>query len=98
MPREALGTRGPGAIWPRLLKVREVNNCDPTGFGLLARGRRPTASICLLKHKVFYILPTAILDEKMPGRKSITLPQLLDLSPIACNYGKIREAVAKAAA
>lgn len=33
----------------------------------------------------------------MPEKKSLTLQQLLDLAPIACGYGRIREAVAKAA-
>lgn len=44
----------------------------------------------------FYILPTRVLDEKMPFRKTITLPLLMRLEPIWCDYYGMGDAIQKA--
>lgn len=41
----------------------------------------------------FYVLPTRILDEKKPTQKTITLPSLMSLEPLWCDYNGIGEAV-----
>lgn len=44
----------------------------------------------------FYVLSTKILDEKKPTQKTITLPSLMKLEPIWCDYYGIGEAIKKA--
>lgn len=41
----------------------------------------------------FYVLPTKILDEKKPTQKTITLPSLMQLEPLWCDYYGIEEAI-----
>ena len=41
----------------------------------------------------FYVLPTKTLDEKKPTQKTITLPSLLQLKPMWCDYYGIGEAI-----
>ena len=43
----------------------------------------------------FYILPSAILNEKCPTQKSIRLESLLKLNPLIVNYGEIAEGISK---
>lgn len=42
----------------------------------------------------FYILPSAVLDEKYPAQKSIGLKSLLKLNPCVANYDEIAECIA----
>ena len=63
---------------------------------------------CLLKHQdkatlepmdfdqwVFYLLPTATLNEKMPTQKTVRLSSLLKLNPIQAAHGEIAMAIEK---
>lgn len=44
----------------------------------------------------FYVLPTSVLDEIKPLQKTITLPSLMKLEPVWCDYYGIAEAIQKA--
>lgn len=44
----------------------------------------------------FYVLPTSVLDNMKPVQKTITLPSLMKLGPLWCDYYGIEEAVQKA--
>ncbi|MCD8379097.1 MAG: hypothetical protein LUC95_01960, partial [Lachnospiraceae bacterium] len=44
----------------------------------------------------FYVLPTSLLNEKLPFRKTITFPSLLKLGPLWCDYYGIEDAIQKA--
>ena len=44
----------------------------------------------------FYVLPTSVLDEMKPVQKTITLPSLMKLEPVWCDYYGIGEAIQKA--
>lgn len=44
----------------------------------------------------FYVLPTSVLDEIKPVQKTITLPSLIKLEPVWCDYYGIEEAIQKA--
>ncbi len=44
----------------------------------------------------FYTLPISVLDEMKPVQKTITLPSLMKLEPIWCDYYGIEEAIQKA--
>lgn len=41
----------------------------------------------------FYVLPTTILNEKKPTQKTITLPALMKLEPMWCDYFGIGDAI-----
>lgn len=41
----------------------------------------------------FYVLQAKKLDEKKPGQKTITLPSLMELEPLWCDYYGIGEAI-----
>lgn len=43
----------------------------------------------------FYVLPTRVLDEKKPAQKTITLPSLMRLDPVWCDYYGIGDAIRK---
>ncbi len=75
--------------------------------------RRRTADVyvfCLLHHTdahtldpldlqqwTFHVLPTAVLDRRMPQQKTISLSALRALEPIACGFDGLADAVRKAA-
>lgn len=44
----------------------------------------------------FYVLPTSVLDEMNPVQKTITLPSLMRLEPLWCDYYGIGDAMQKA--
>ena len=46
-------------------------------------------SLLNLDYWDFYILPTHVLDEKVPNQKSIALSSLLKLEPIKTDYAKL---------
>ncbi len=65
---------------------------------------------CLLKHKdkdsldpmkleqwQFYVLPSKVLDEKLPTQKTISLARLLTLEPCVTDYENLTECVGKMA-
>lgn len=41
----------------------------------------------------FYVLPTKVLNEKKPKQKTITLPSLMQLEPVWCDYYGLNEAI-----
>lgn len=43
----------------------------------------------------FYILSTKTLNEKRPAMKTITLPSLMQMKPVRCDYYGIEEAIRK---
>lgn len=43
----------------------------------------------------FYVLPTSVLDDMKPVQKTITLPSLMNLEPVWCDYYGIEEAIQK---
>lgn len=43
----------------------------------------------------FYVLPTKVLDEKVPNQKTITLPSLMRLEPMWCDYYGLSDAIQK---
>jgi hypothetical protein len=80
-----------------------------TGKYIAEKKRRSDVYIfCLLKHKdpatldpmdlsqwTFYILPTKVLDEKLPEAKSISLAGLEKLNPVKAIYGELKKAINK---
>jgi hypothetical protein len=63
-------------------------NCDLYVFSLFT-AKTKGGSLLNLDYWDFYILPTHVLDEKVPNQKSIALSSLLKLEPIKTDYAKL---------
>lgn len=59
----------------------------------LYKGMAETESPLDLDLWEFYVLKSSILAEKKPAQKTITLPSLMQLEPLWCDYHGIGEAV-----
>lgn len=65
-------------------------------FCLLAHTDKETVDPLDLDQWTFFILPTAVLDEKCPTQKTISLAPLRGLGAVECDVGGIAAAVAAA--
>ncbi|MCH9834004.1 MAG: hypothetical protein K0U49_11650 [Alphaproteobacteria bacterium] len=62
-------------------------------FCLLAHKDKETVNPIDLNQWIFYIVPTKILNEKMPQQKTIMLSSLLLLKPIQAEYHQLSEII-----
>ena len=62
-------------------------------FALLAHQDQATIDPLDLNQWQFYVLPTAVLDERLCDTQSVSLSRLLKCDPVKCQYGNIKEAV-----
>lgn len=62
-------------------------------FCVLSHKDKTTVNPLDLSQWDFYILPTAVLNEKKPNQKTITLSSLLQLSPEMTKYDKLENAI-----
>lgn len=60
-------------------------NCDLYVFCLFT-AKTKDVSLLDLDYWDFYVLPTSVLDEKMPDQKGIALSSLLKLEPVKTDY------------
>jgi len=60
-------------------------NCDLYVFCLFT-AKTKDISLLDLDHWDFYVLPTSVLDEKVPDQKGIALSSLLKLEPVKTDY------------
>ena len=60
-------------------------NCDLYVFCLFT-AKTKNVSLLNLDYWDFYVLPTSILDEKVPNQKGIALSSLLKLEPVKTDY------------
>ncbi|MCI8692580.1 MAG: hypothetical protein HFH91_07545 [Lachnospiraceae bacterium] len=60
-------------------------NCDLYVFCLFT-AKTKDISLLDLDYWDFYVLPTSVLDEKMPDQKGISLSSLLKLEPVKTDY------------
>lgn len=67
-------------------------NCDLYVFCLYKALSKDISPLDLDQWE-FYILPTSILDEKIPTQKKIGLSSLLSLHPIVTDYAGLRDAI-----
>jgi hypothetical protein len=66
-------------------------------FALLAHRDKATLDPMDVSQWVFFVLPTAVLNARVPSQKQIGLLGLRSLGPIECSFGQLREAVEAAA-
>lgn len=67
-------------------------NCDLYVFCLFT-ALTCDVSILDLDYWEFYVLPTSVLNEKVPNQKGIALSSLLKLDPVKTDYAGLREAI-----
>lgn len=66
-------------------------------FALLDHKAQETINPLDLSQWVFYVLPTAVLNARAAGRKSLSLTALRSLEPIVCRFHELKDAVVHSA-
>lgn len=66
-------------------------------FALLHHQDRNTIDPLNVSQWEFYVVPTVLLDERMPVQKTVGLAGILGLEPRCCRFEELREAVEEAA-
>ncbi len=88
-PSQVLYDITPKLIWNGENYAREVKrNCDIFVFCLYTALTRDT-SILDLDYWEFYVLPSSVLNDKIPNQKTISLSYLLKLDPVKTNYAEL---------
>lgn len=67
-------------------------NCDLYVFCLFT-AKTKDIPLLNLDYWDFYVLPTSVLDEKVPDQKGIALASLLKLDPVKTNYSRLGEVI-----
>ena len=67
-------------------------NCDLYVFCVFTAHTRDI-SVLNLDYWDFYVLPTSVLNEKIPKQKSIILSSLLKLEPVKAGYAELAETI-----
>jgi len=62
-------------------------------FCVLSHKDKTTVNPLNLSQWDFYILPTAVLNEKKPNQKTISLSSLLQLNPEKVKYNKLKKVI-----
>lgn len=63
-------------------------NCDLYVFCLFT-AKTKDIPLLNLDYWIFYVLPTSVLNEKIPNQKGIALSSLLKLNPIKADYARL---------
>ena len=66
-------------------------------FALLAHQDKVTLDPMNVEQWVFFVLPTAVLDARLPSQKQLGLAGLRSLCPIECLFPQLRDAIEIAA-
>jgi hypothetical protein len=66
-------------------------------FALLAHQDKPTLDAMDLSQWEFYLLPSAIIDARLPNQRQLSLSTLLKLDPARCSYGELGTAIERLA-
>jgi hypothetical protein len=86
----------PSCAYDSKIKTRTkipARNSDVFVFCLLSHKDKKTLDPTNLDQWEFYVLRTAVLDEKLGGQKTLTLSGLLRLGPLKCEFGEIAHSV-----
>lgn len=67
-------------------------NCDLYVFCLFT-AKTKDIPLLNLDYWDFYVLPTSVLDEKVPEQKGIALASLLKLNPVKTDYSRLGEVI-----
>ena len=84
---------GKKVAWDRTTYASEPKrNCDLYVFCVFTAHTRDI-SVLNLDYWDFYVMPTSVLNEKVPERKSIMLSSLLKLGPVKTGYAGLAETI-----
>lgn len=86
----------PGYAWDAATNTSAVErrrSADVYVFCVLHHGDRETLDPLNVQQWRFYVLPTRVLDEKIPLQKTLTLSALLALQPAECEYEGLADAM-----
>ena len=86
----SFGIQPTGETWDARV-IGKTRKSDIYVFCVLIHKDKNTVNPLDLQQWEFYILDTAILNEKVPTQKTITLPSLIRLNPIKVNYDGLKE-------
>jgi hypothetical protein len=67
-------------------------------FALLAHRDKTTLDAMDLSQWEFYLLPTAVLDARLPKQKQVSLSALLRLGPVRCAFEELGPSIERVAA
>jgi hypothetical protein len=90
----------PTQVWDaetNTLATELKRQADIYVFCLLGHKEKETLDPLNLSQWEFYVLPTTVLNEKVPTQKRIGLSSLLKLDPIKVNYEQLAECIQKMA-
>ncbi len=62
-------------------------------FALLAHREKATIDPMNVSQWEFFVLPAAVLNERLPEQKQIGLAALLKLDPVHCVFGELRDII-----
>lgn len=85
---------GPTTAWEgATFGSEKKRRADVYVFALFEHRDRATINPLDLSQWVFFVLPTKILDSKMPEQRTISLAALLRLHPARARFGSINESI-----
>jgi hypothetical protein len=62
-------------------------------FALLGHRDKTTLDVMDVTQWEFFVLPSAVLDKRLPAQRSLSLVSLLKLSPVRCEFAGLRAAI-----
>jgi hypothetical protein len=86
----------PTRFWDATTNVMTADarrQADLYVFALLAHQDKATLDPMDVGQWVFFVLPTAVLNARLPSQKQLGLAGLRSLCPFECSYGQLREVV-----
>jgi hypothetical protein len=86
----------PTRFWDAATNVMTVEvrrQADLYVFALLAHQDKATLDPMDVSQWVFFVLPTVVLNARLPSQKQLGLAGLRSLRPLECTFGQLRDAV-----
>jgi hypothetical protein len=97
--------KSPSAIWFGIRPTRSWD-ADTNQLALESRRQAHLYVFALLSHRdkatldplnvgqwEFFVLPSALLNERLPLQKSLSFASLLKLGPVRCSFGELRAVI-----
>jgi hypothetical protein len=87
---------GPKRHWDAATNVMATEarrQADLYVFALLAHREKATLDPMDVAQWVFCVLPTAVLNARLPTQKRVSLATLLKLDPAQCVFGQLRDVI-----
>lgn len=91
---------GPTRSWEvatNELAMESRRQADLYVFALLAHRDKPTLGAMDRAQWAFYLLPTAILNARLPNQKRLALSTLLGLDPAPCSFSELGSSIERIA-